>query len=673
MNTDVAGRVRNVPMPISKPLLPLFEAIVNSIQAIEDAKTNDGIIEIEIVREKGLFDSMDERSMAEITDFVIKDNGIGFDEENFIAFSTSDTTYKAKRGGKGIGRFMWLSAFDSVDIESVFDSSGVSKRRRFTFCTRGDGIENPICTDAPNENRGTKITLKGMKEKLRKTCPKKLETIAVFIIEEFLEYYIHPDPPNIVLRDALTGEVLHLDNFFESEMKANSSKTSFKIGKERFNVLNVRLYTTHLNEHQLSLCAHERVVSTERLAGRIPNLSRRLEDENNKKFIYAAYVTSPALDAVVNAERTGFNMSENSLAILPAELSLGEIRKAVDDECKKYLAPYTVTVAKAKKDRIERYVETEGAMYRPILKHLASKIDDIEPEASDDEIDKQLYDAYHDLQVQLRSEGKQLLKSVSVSSDVEFERFKDQFDEYFEKISEVNRSDLARYVCHRKAIIEFLQQQLAVQDDGKYRREDRIHSIIFPRGKTSDDLLFEDHNLWLVDERLAFHVYLSSDQSIRQAKPLQNDSKREPDILVFDKAVAFSETTEVPFNSITIIEFKRPQRNEYTDDENPFTQVFGYIDDIKAGKARTSDGRALEVPKNLPFYCYIVCDKTTKLREWARHFNFKETPDGLGYFLHHDNYGAYCEVISYAKLLSDAEKRNQAFFRKLQLPKRISQ
>lgn len=109
MQTDVAGRVRNVQLPASKPLLPLFEAIVNSIHAIEDTGKRDGRIEVEVLRSGGLFGQADHQN-ADIAGFSVIDNGIGFDDQNFDAFTTSDTTYKASRGGKGIGRFMWLTA-----------------------------------------------------------------------------------------------------------------------------------------------------------------------------------------------------------------------------------------------------------------------------------------------------------------------------------------------------------------------------------------------------------------------------------------------------------------------------------------------------------------------------------------------------------------------------------
>jgi len=61
------------------------------------------------------------------------------------------------------------------------------------------------------------------------------------------------------------------------------------------------------------------------------------------------------------------------------------------------------------------------------------------------------------------------------------------------------------------------------------------------------------------------------------------------------------------------------------------------------------------------------------LKDWAHHFELKETPDSMGYFGYKEYYGAYCEVISYSKLVADAQKRNQAFFHKLGLPSRIQQ
>lgn len=665
MKMDIIGRVRNVQLPVSKPLLPVFEAIINSVQAIDDVKEKDGRIDIEVIRDNSPTLSPDDRAIADITGFSIKDNGIGFDEKNYEAFLTSDTTYKVNRGGKGIGRFLWLAAFEKVEIDSIFEKDDLMYRRCLKFCLSEQGIEEHSCVSSLNSKRETTIHLNGYKAKYSQSCRKKLDSLATLIVEQFLDVFISPTCPKIMLHDKLTGESLDLDSFYEKEMVANTEKKETVIKGKNFSLIFVRLYSTHISEHKINFCANDRVVISEKLSG-IPNLVKRFTDEARREFVCAVYVNSPILDAAVNQERTDFSLlKEDDTFLFNKEISLTDIRQAVRDACKEYLTPYTTPLAKLKKERIEQFISNEGVMYRPIIKHLENKLDEIDPDADDREIDKRLYEGYYELQIKLRDEGQSLLQEATKVTDENLEAYKKRFNEYFEKITEANSADLARYVCHRKAIIEFLKNQLNLQPDGKYSREGQIHSIIFPQGKTSDDVNFNDHNLWLVDERLAFHTFLSSDQPIKKAKPLQNESAGEPDILIFDKAIALSESKTIPFSSITIIEFKRPLRNEYSTDENPFNQIFEYIRDIKAGKAKNIEGRPLTVSANLPFYCYVICDITPKLKEWAVNYHCIETPDGLGYFMQHATYNAYFEVISYEKLVADAEKRNKAFFNKI--------
>jgi len=660
MKMDVIGRARNVQLPISKPLSPLFETIMNSIQAIEDANIKNGKIEIDVVKNTEPLLLPEEHGVVDITGFVVKDNGIGFDENNYEAFLTSDTTYKVERGGRGIGRFLWLAAFDRVEIESYFGITGRIKKRSFKFCLSEKGVENHSCVDKNDSLRGTTVRLMDFKDKYAQNCPKRLDSIATQIVEQFLDIFIAGTRLEIILHDSLTNEVINLYDFYEKLAASIETKKIHIKGKE-FNLSFIRLYSTHINDHKVNLCANDRVVKSEKLSG-IPNLTKRLQDTSGKEFVCAVYVNSVILDEAVNQERADFNLLKDDETLFDKEISISDIWQGVREACKSYLKPYTDPIAQLKQDRIETFIANEGAMYRPILKHLRPKIDEISPEANDAEIDKHLYDGYHELQVRLRSEGQSLLQEAGKITDENFESYKQRFDDYFEKITEANKADLARYVCNRKAIIEFLKNQLSLQVDEKYNKEDQIHDIIFPRGRTSEDVFFNDHNLWLIDERLAFHTYLASDQSLKLAKPLQNKSKKEPDILVFDKAIAFSETDSIPFNSIIIIEFKRPSREEYSEKENPFTQIINYIREIKAGKAKTPDGRLLPVQENLPFYCYIVCDLTPKLKEWAVNHACKLTPDGTGYFMFHPNFNAYIEVISYGKLVSDAEKRNKAFF-----------
>lgn len=52
MSSNLAGRIRNTDLPISHAMMPLFEAVINSIHAIEDRQLpmEKGCITIEIER-----------------------------------------------------------------------------------------------------------------------------------------------------------------------------------------------------------------------------------------------------------------------------------------------------------------------------------------------------------------------------------------------------------------------------------------------------------------------------------------------------------------------------------------------------------------------------------------------------------------------------------------------
>lgn len=101
---ELAGKINNLPSFKSEALLPVFEAVVDSIQAIEDASPAKGRVVVSIRRDsqKSLSKEMDRQKP--ITAFGIDDNGIGFDQTNHDAFRTADATHKFQRGCKGIAR-----------------------------------------------------------------------------------------------------------------------------------------------------------------------------------------------------------------------------------------------------------------------------------------------------------------------------------------------------------------------------------------------------------------------------------------------------------------------------------------------------------------------------------------------------------------------------------------
>lgn len=74
---------------------------------------------------------------------------------------------------------------------------------------------------------------------------------------------------------------------------------------------------------------------------------------------------------------------------------------------------------------------------------------------------------------------------------------------------------------------------------------------------------------------------------------------------------------------------------------------------------------SIKVGSNTQFYLYAVCDLTPKMVKVAEDRDFIETPDKLGMYKYHEKKRAYIELISYDKLIWDAEKRNKVLFEKL--------
>jgi len=63
-------------------------------------------------------------TLGDVNGFTIVDNGVGFNQPNLESFFTPDAQYKVRKGGKGLGRFIWLKAFDRAEVERHYRENG---------------------------------------------------------------------------------------------------------------------------------------------------------------------------------------------------------------------------------------------------------------------------------------------------------------------------------------------------------------------------------------------------------------------------------------------------------------------------------------------------------------------------------------------------------------------
>jgi hypothetical protein len=667
MKIDIAGRIRNTKLAASNYLQPLFEAITNSFDAIEDINNiANGLVKVILYRRKQKAIDSDDFSKEPVTAFKIEDNGIGFDDKNFRSFMIADTTLKQERGGKGVGRFIWLKAFKKVHIDSIFKENGHKWRRIFDFSRIPDGVENHNKQSVHAETSLiTSVLLDHFEEKYQEKCPIDSSIIARRIIEHFLEYFIFQDVPKIELIDYETKEIHDLNAIFLEEFEPNLEPENLKVEDESFTIHDVLIKKPLDRQHQAHFCANRRVVESENLSNKIPNLDRGLRNESGDSIFYSAYVSSSFLDERVDTDRTNFRITRRPSPLISGEVSWQELLDNVVEKSKEFLRPYTIQACEETLQRVQRYVENEEPKYRYLLSSQKDVVKELPSTISDAKLGIELYRIHFQVKSQLKKEiAEHLAQKETEITDWELHR--EQFRSIFKKLDEVTKSDLAEYVVNRKSVLSFLEKKLGKDDDGRYAKEEALHEIIFPLRKTSDDIQLKDHNLWIVDERLVYHHYLASDLPFKQqiGSPIDVESESRPDIIIFNKALALTES-DYPFNSIVIIEFKRPERSNFGEDRSPINQVFNYIRLIKDGKAKDEKGETIAVNPSIPFYCYVIATLTPELRKECDNYSYTPTPDGLGIFGYNNNLNVYIEIISYRKLIADAIKWNIAFFDKL--------
>jgi hypothetical protein len=673
---DLGNQVRQTVLPQWKPLLPLFEAVMNSFQAIREAKLPKGLpcrVTIAIIRDSALF--KDEN--PPINGFEITDNGIGLDDDNFDSFNTAFSRRKVQAGGKGLGRFTWLKAFDGARIDSIFQDRighGGLLLRSFTF-------NEQYTLDTPGQPKsvssgwpGTTVELTGLKNAYKDKVPRSIDVIIQKLIEHFILVFLEPDCPHVVMIDQ--GQRYDINEIFEKDYKAASSKHTFAIGHAIFTLHGFRLPTSRTTKHKLVYAADQRGVISDKLEDHVPNLSARLEDENGNPFFYLAIVQSPYLSEHVNIGRTDFDFSaaedadlEFPLIDQPGLIPRAEIRSKALEFIEKDLESIIETINTIKLDKITRYVHSDAPQYRILLKNADKFINKLPPSPTRTDIETALHRELHQRETELKREGSRIIKESEKIDD--YEEYHRRFSQFLDDYNELGMSALAQYVGHRKIIVDFLERAITLPPDetAKYPLEEVVHKLVFPMQSTNEDIPYNEQNLWMIDERLTYHSFIASDKQLRTLEMLKTKSAQRGDILIFDEKIMFSDVNPAlhPINSITTIEFKRPGRDNYTDSDNPLSQAFKLIDEIREGEFEIR-GRPVPVAnKNVPASIYCICDLTPTFRRVLKVLDAFVTPDNQGYYGFHRGFNAYYEVIDYTKMLRDAKNRNRIFFEKLNL------
>ena len=669
---NFASIVDNKKLPKTAPLLPLFEAIINSIQSINEAKITNGKIDINVIRTESLLVTSEWETNIE--SFEIIDNGIGFNDANFDSFDVYGSDHKALLGCKGVGRIIWLKAFTNVLIESTYlgtDNNFYDRKFEFSISDEIKVMKN----ERSNKNQVyTKVKLCRIKKQYKHECRKKIDSLAKEIMNHCFTYLALNKCPLITISDGQTSK--NVNELYKESVKDSQKIIEIEIKEQPFTLINTKHYFTSSTSHLLHFCADDREVTSENLSKIITELSGKLSNEHGD-FVYNGYLRSSILDKNVNSERTDFVFSikkaedgddsdseqlEFDFDDSNQSISKKDIFDVVTPHIREYLYNEIEEYNKTRQDRINDFVYNHNPIYRSLLRYSPECIKAIPLSDDDKKLELELFKQYQIYKLKIKQEQTEFIKD-NIATVKDFEKYSKRKSELLEKTSALGKDKLAEYIIQRKVILEILENNLGnteITNNG-YALERDIHKIVFPMVKTSDDIDYTKHNLWIIDERLAYHYYLASDKSLSSCSMLENDSTNQPDILIFNNPFALTgDSNRDLLNNITIIEFKRPGR----EDKDCIDQVIKYIDDIRNGKCKDKNGLVLAEmkSKDIRFTCYILCDISGKMASYFDSKNYRITPDGECRYFYHDIFNAYIEVIPYRTLLNNSYKRNNILF-----------
>lgn len=651
---DVINRVKRLPKPSNagEALQPIFEAVSNSIHAADDAKRSgtiaQGIIDVNIATS---------RISSEVR-ITVGDNGVGLDADRYQAFLTTDSAFKMSRGGKGVGRLLWLDAFEKITVTSIYAEGDALRKRSFRFVLdptdqiQGETIETLPKGAAPT---GTHAIFEGLQApSYQKYFPVQPAAIVRHFGSHFLAEFILGNAPRVSLTVGPLS-VTFPDGIRQMliEDRGESIKQTEEFGELRVRHFVFRKAASAGFDgiHQLHFIANGRTVTTRKIDGLL-GLGRFGAD---KVGVYHGCVSGPFLDERVNQERTHFNFDDkiaDAIAKIAAEVAIDD---ALQREIGDYDADRLITMEKFLGDYPSFGFAPAGDLLARTPKNATKG--------------EQFAQALIPTRIRRDIERRRVVQTIvtelgdgtAVSGDFSL-RLKSAADE----VHAEEQRQLTEYVLRRKIVLDVLDvllRRFRQLGDGvlDHQLEETLHTFLCPmrvRGDNPNQVEATEHDLWVLDERLAFAKYFASDVPVSQLIEDARSSGR-PDILIWDRLHGLGVETDEPLRKVMLVEFKKPNRTSYPENYTPGNQIFRYLAALSNGEVE-SFGRRVRLANDCVFSCYIIADIVGAMdvltAGWAT------SAGGRGRWMPlHGKYRGSIELIEWDDVLLNARSRNSAF------------
>ena len=663
MQGDILNRVKRLPKPSksSEALQPLLEAVSNALYAVEDrfkeSASSAGRINVTIYN----------LSDADKIKIIVQDNGIGLDLNRYGAFCTTDTDYRMSKGGKGVGRLLWLDSFQEISVISLYENGESLRRRSFNFKLDSlDQLQNELDEAATGDasSVGTIITFRGLRgDAYRTKFPSRPRNIIKHFGSHFLANFILGKSPQVRLdigdRHAIFPEEIRA---MLVEDRGNSVVQTDEFGELLLNsyVFKKAASADFDGVHQLHFIANGRTVMTRKIDGLL-GIGRFGQDENH---VYHGCVSSQFLDERVNQERTHFNFDDSISEDIAKQCATSIRTQALKGEVDNFDGGRLTSLNEFLSDYPSFAYDSSEALLERTPKNAVKA--------------EQFAQALVVTRIRRDHERRELVNGIvnSIGSlEDNSPSFAERIKQAANEVQAEEQRQLTEYVLRRKMVLDVLQVLISRMretktDDQDYFLESTLHQFICPMRLRGDDptkVEASDHDLWIIDERLAFTRYFASDVPTQQLIK-ESESGEKPDLVVFERLHGLGNETDEPLRRVMLVEFKKPGRKEYNEKYLPLTQISRYLKELKSGTVENYNNERIRIADDCIFYCYVVADIVGTLDVHTS--AWKTTANGRGRWLElGGSYRGTIEVIEWRDLLEDARSRSLSFINAIGLAK----
>lgn len=686
-------------------LQPIFEAITNALESITILKRENpdsrAKIAIELHYTKTLFS--DEDGNGEFDRIIIRDNGVGFDDENFGRVYI----YKDNRKGfnnRGSGRLQYLHYFEKTKISSTYKFNNDFFQRNFILSKSPQyiAIENNAIIyyigTLPSEVKSleTSVVFSGILDDKDKTYYESLQVqdLKEIILNRYMMTLCSQrnNLPEIKIEkyhnsELKDAEVITIDDIPELDKEESINIYYSKISQdlkriekdysrvEVFTLSAYKISSEKLKCNSIKVTSKSEVVDTIKI--KLDNLKNddSIEGKRYLFFISSSYIDE--LDSDVRGDditfltKTEFKRNAKETGYSDDKILMDDLEESVND---KISSMYDEIRQKAE-DKIAEIEKLKNMflLNEETIKELKISIND-----SSEKILEKIYTADAKVIAGQDAEIKSIIESLDNLNPTDKDNYQESFDrlvsELVQNIPLQDRTTLSRYVARRKLVLDLydkvLNNRLSTQNDGSRNNDEALlHNLIF-RQKSENP---GDSDLWIINEDFIYFKGCSEQKlcdieidGLKLFKEVFNDKEEEylkslgenretkrPDVLLFPDE-----------GKCIIIEFKNPSENvgfhlgqinrysslirNFTNDIFQINTFYGYLigEGINNQEVQAFDS------DYIPSYQFDYLYRPAKrvIGEYGR-------TDG----------SLYTEILSYRTLQKRAMKRNEIFIKKIGL------